>query len=927
MGSAELVTSKEGTGEMPLPGNFAPLSSDSALLEFTSNSTNDDSREPARDEPQETHYHNFLGPTASGLGSSKEIIPMSEASHDQDQKKKISQGPSSTFVAYDSGFRPHAAVKFDLQIAQAEKRPDKQRYGMDTGRLESNPHGLTVDDSHSQNSKATEDDVDQGAYEPETKRHTGPGADNAIDLNSASITSALALNPNQSPYKLAKKLFPRQSLLHRIWQRYKLQKHLFRRVEPSADQIRRAYQSGKWSSHDGSTVRPSDLFLKMFSDVLLCLDRDQLAGIVSPPLIATRGVIPLTIMSVITDVMQHYYDCIVTAQHEVLLATCHLQNSESLRTICRALIELSRRIEARQQNRKVVVKQPQRPSRDLGSLIPSDGFLDFDCMAPDFGVPVIYDRENWKHVFKHRLSIKPTSYDWKLVGLPDLKDIPNIELEVILESHFFCACRRLDLDAKTYFFWGAISQNCHRFPLGTFHSKYLIVDRSVVLLNSNNVQDRPNIEMMDNFPPAGRFNWKDPIVDTFYDTFLLSWSNRLNPPLPLLAGAPSSRNDAYQFSSNNAYLRDTDFVKSMKDSQATFHGETESDRNGARFSRTAAGIRALSDALNTNTLCPVDANVPSYHEIGDFQSHLIHKEHGEFPIVMINRPSYGLPSNNDIHVPQNVAWMAGFKYAQKKVFIQTPNLNSSPVVKMCIATARRGVSVILYLGIGYNDDVERLPFQGGTNQAVVIKMYKALKKYNCQQNLLVYWLVLLWIDSMALSLFFLAVFRIFDVIPLNRYTGKDQIRPMNAAFKSRNCHGKESIADLNIDNCTLLTKFPQTGINNTVKFMAIDDSVGIQGNSNHDTQSWFHSQETNVMIDSPKVVQEWVNRLISNQNTKLYGRVDADGIWRDAEGHTVRFYLASRFFLRVLSLKLNPTYLSTHVKSNEARLTIMTISR
>ncbi|KAI9621365.1 hypothetical protein KEM48_007768 [Puccinia striiformis f. sp. tritici PST-130] len=717
--------------------------SDSALLEFTSNSTNDDSREPARDEPQETHYHNFLGPTASGLGSSKEIIPMSEASHDQDQKKKISQGPSSTFVAYDSGFRPHAAVKFDLQIAQAEKRPDKQRYGMDTGRLESNPHGLTVDDSHSQNSKATEDDVDQGAYEPETKRHTGPGADNAIDLNSASITSALALNPNQSPYKLAR------SYSHD--NRYYIE-----------------YGRGKWSSHDGSTVRPSDLFLKMFSDVLLCLDRDQLAGIVSPPLIATRGVIPLTIMSVITDVMQHYYDCIVTAQHEVLLATCHLQNSESLRTICRALIELSRRIEARQQNRKVVVK-------------------------------LIYDRENWKHVFKHRLSIKPTSYDWKLVGLPDLKDIPNIELEVI---------------------------NCHRFPLGTFHSKYLIVDRSVVLLNSNNVQDRPNIEMM--------IQLEGPIVDTFYDTFLLSWSNRLNPPLPLLAGAPSSRNDAYQFSSNNAYLRDTDFVKSMKDSQATFHGETESDRNGARFSRTAAGIRALSDALNTNTLCPVDANVPSYHEIGDFQSHLIHKEHGEFPIVMINRPSYGLPSNNDIHVPQNVAWMAGFKYAQKKVFIQTPNLNSSPVVKMCIATARRGVSVILYLGIGYNDDVERLPFQGGTNQAVVIKMYKALKKYNCQQNLLVYW-----------------------------YTGKDQIRPMNAAFKSRNCH---------------------------VKFMAIDDSVGIQGNSNHDTQSWFHSQETNVMIDSPKVVQEWVNRLISNQNTKLYGRVDADGIWRDAEGHTVDYH-------------------------------------
>jgi hypothetical protein len=85
-------------------------------------------------------------------------------------------------------------------------------------------------------------------------------------------------------------------------------------------------------------------------------------------------------------------------------------------------------------------------------------------------------------------------------------------------------------------------------------------------------------------------------------------------------------------------------------------------------------------------------------------------------------------------------------------------------------------------------------------------------------------------------------------------------------------------------------------VESTVKFMSIDDSVGIQGNGNQDTQSWFHSQEINVMIDSPKIVQDWMNGLISNQNTQLYGQVHPDGIWRDAEGHTVRVLSAIAVF-------------------------------
>ena len=54
-----------------------------------------------------------------------------------------------------------------------------------------------------------------------------------------------------------------------------------------------------------------------------------------------------------------------------------------------------------------------------------------------------------------------------------------------------------------------------------------------------------------------------------------------------------------------------------------------------------------------------------------------------------------------------------------------------------------------------------------------------------------------------------------------------------------------------------------------------------------DSQSWFHSQEVNVMIDSAKITSEMMDTLLSNQNTLEYGGVDADGVWRDKDGKTL----------------------------------------
>lgn len=91
------------------------------------------------------------------------------------------------------------------------------------------------------------------------------------------------------------------------------------------------------------------------------------------------------------------------------------------------------------------------------------------------------------------------------------------------------------------------------------------------------------------------------------------------------------------------------------------------------------------------------------------------------------------------------------------------------------------------------------------------------------------------------------------------YIGKDQTKPIVAKKKKRSCH---------------------------VKLMIVDEHVGIQGNGNQDTQSWFHSQEINVMIDSPSICRAWIDGLRRNQNTHLYGEVSQDdGIWRDEQGN------------------------------------------
>jgi hypothetical protein len=54
------------------------------------------------------------------------------------------------------------------------------------------------------------------------------------------------------------------------------------------------------------------------------------------------------------------------------------------------------------------------------------------------------------------------------------------------------------------------------------------------------------------------------------------------------------------------------------------------------------------------------------------------------------------------------------------------------------------------------------------------------------------------------------------------------------------------------------------------------------GNGNLDTQSFYHSQEVNLLFDSPWLCRVWLDALELNQNTSRYGQVSPeDGCWHD----------------------------------------------
>lgn len=572
-------------------------------------------------------------------------------------------------------------------------------------------------------------------------------------------------------------------------------------------------------------------------------------------------------------------NCIVRAEREVYLATNYWANSTASKFITDAMKELSRR--AGERGTKIVMK-------------------------------MIYDRGSPKQLVEPHYFVSPKEYTGSKVNIPAPEEIPNIDLQVI---------------------------NYHHPLLGTFHAKYMVVDRKIAILQSNNIQDNDNLEMM--------VHMEGPIVDSMYDMALISWHKHLEPPLPshnspasqggassfteahasafgptgsisghtaVVDPAKMQAREAYDYNRNipqpgnvdgsQAQLESDDLGRSdivtgptttentvpgpqagsISDRLPQGSGQTQGSNNPNEPDRETQGflndgeqagqhaplpsatasslpehsaddphwdvdiahevlrvqaavsakngettLQAVNRHLNHTTNVGFPPDAPECAPEDEMTPYIPHPVHEPFPIAMVNRAPYGTPNHHSVSMPQNAAWLSALRNAKKNVFIQSPTLNAEPLIPAIIEACERGIDVFCYICLGYNDAGELLPMQGGHNDMVAHNIYTSLSA-EAKQHLHYFW-----------------------------YVAKDQTKPIIQEKKKRSCH---------------------------IKLMIVDERIGIIGNGNQDTQSWFHSQEINVMLESEHVCKAWIDGLRRNQNTHIYGALNKEtGIWTDKDGN------------------------------------------
>ncbi|OJJ76242.1 hypothetical protein ASPBRDRAFT_192399 [Aspergillus brasiliensis CBS 101740] len=589
------------------------------------------------------------------------------------------------------------------------------------------------------------------------------------------VTSELLQDPSQSPTKLFQKLYhDRKSKSHKSGSNES--------VDKDENELRKVLQCGNWGNS-----QPSDLFLKVtnlsilsssslkfweayltliqiYHDALCALEKNPMSGVVSPPLMGSNGVVPLTIIAPLPDLCRHMANCIVRAEKEVFLATNFWIHSDASTLVTNAFRELSRR--AGERGTKVTVK-------------------------------MVYDRGDPQQLFENHLPVPEKKYTSEKVQLPAAHEIPNIDLQVV---------------------------NYHRPIFGTFHAKFMVIDRRIGLLQSSNVQDNDNLEMM--------IHVEGPIVDGLYDTALISWGRSLDPPLPMLdSPATGARIPCHASQQPDYDAPDPGPLPELTVDEHHYDSDIRAEAqrmNGLLLPREGENrTLAVTRRLNTTIQTDMSADAPESDQESIMQPYVVLPPHDPFPMAVINREPWGAPNHSSIHTPQNSSFLAAINNAQESIFIQTPNMNAEPIVQALIeAVKTRGVTVTCYLCLGYNDAGELLPFQNGTNEMIAHRMYKALDT-----------------DEQRFRL------RIFN------YVAKDQVRPIHNKFKRRSCH---------------------------IKLMIIDERVAIQGNGNLDTQSFYHSQEVNLLLDSPLICHAWREAIDRNQNTAYYGGVSPDdGCWHD----------------------------------------------
>ena len=154
------------------------------------------------------------------------------------------------------------------------------------------------------------------------------------------------------------------------------------------------------------------------------------------------------------------------------------------------------------------------------------------------------------------------------------------------------------------------------------------------------------------------------IVNSLYDTFLISWGKSFpDPPgLPCLTN-PTTSNKKFHFGDRKATAhKDGGHIEASCSKNATNHAidpahavQEESERYEKEDH--AATTKPINERLNVEET----AEQTSDDHDTDFAPFYIHSPHDPVPMALVNRQPQAIPGHYDVHNPQNAAWLQGFR--------------------------------------------------------------------------------------------------------------------------------------------------------------------------------------------------------------------------------------------------------------------------
>src|ERR1700722_10597539 len=210
-------------------------------------------------------------------------------------------------------------------------------------------------------------------------------------------------------------------------------------------------------------------------------------------------------------------------------------------------------------------------------------------------------------------------------------------------------------------------------------------------------------------------HFEGPIVDSLYDTCLQSWHEALDPQFPCISSPNTEPSVTFTDPEFLALFKDrgqaspgvesSDSGERLKENlpsdphfDISIAGEFRRMRDSLSPSSAESHLQLVNKHLNISTDPGLEVTAPEPTSPADyFNPYIPHPPHDPFPMALVNRKPYGAPNNSNVLVPQNLVWLAGLRNAKRRVFIQSPNINSKPLLAEILNAVRRGVEVEMWM--------------------------------------------------------------------------------------------------------------------------------------------------------------------------------------------------------------------------------------